>query len=51
MSENVEASTSRNPKGFHGLYWDNFTLLHHDTASENGACLEQLFYQRNSEDT
>jgi hypothetical protein len=26
MSENVEASTSRNPKGLHGLYRDNFTL-------------------------
>jgi hypothetical protein len=27
MSENVGASTSRNPKGLHGLYRDNFTLL------------------------
>jgi hypothetical protein len=27
MSENVRASTSRNPKGHHGLYRDNFTLL------------------------
>jgi hypothetical protein len=27
MSENVGASTSRNPKGLHGLYGDNFTLL------------------------
>jgi hypothetical protein len=26
MSENVEASTSRNPKGLHGLYRDNFTF-------------------------
>jgi hypothetical protein len=26
MFENVEASTSRNPKGLHGLYGDNFTL-------------------------
>jgi hypothetical protein len=26
MSENVEASTSRNSKGLHGLYRDNFTL-------------------------
>jgi hypothetical protein len=26
MSENVGASTSRNPKGLHGLYADNFTL-------------------------
>jgi hypothetical protein len=27
MSENVEASTSRNHKGLHGLYRDNFSLL------------------------
>jgi hypothetical protein len=27
MSENVEASNSHNPKGLHGLYRDNFTLL------------------------
>jgi hypothetical protein len=27
MSENGGASTSRNPKGLHGLYRDNFTLL------------------------
>jgi hypothetical protein len=26
MSENVGASTSRNPKGLHGLYRENFTL-------------------------
>jgi hypothetical protein len=26
MSENVWASTSRNHKGLHGLYRDNFTL-------------------------
>jgi hypothetical protein len=26
MSENVEASTSRNPKGLHALYRDNFTF-------------------------
>jgi hypothetical protein len=26
MSENVGASTSRNPKGLHGLYKDNFTF-------------------------
>jgi hypothetical protein len=26
MSENVEASTSRNPKGLHNLYRDNFTF-------------------------
>jgi hypothetical protein len=27
MSENVRASTSRNPKGLHGLYRDNFTFI------------------------
>jgi hypothetical protein len=27
MSENVGASTSRKPKGLHGLYSDNFTFL------------------------
>jgi hypothetical protein len=27
MSENVGASTSRNPKGLHGLYRDNFTFI------------------------
>jgi hypothetical protein len=27
MSEIVKASTPRNPKGLHGLYRDNFTLL------------------------
>jgi hypothetical protein len=26
MSENVGTSTSRIPKGFHGLYRDNFTI-------------------------
>jgi hypothetical protein len=26
MSENVGASTSRNPKGLHGLHGENFTL-------------------------
>jgi hypothetical protein len=26
MSENVGASTSRNPKGLHALYGDNFTF-------------------------
>jgi hypothetical protein len=29
MSENVGASTSRNPKGLHGLYGDNFTFYCH----------------------
>jgi hypothetical protein len=28
MSENVGASTSRNPKGLHDLYRENFTLLY-----------------------
>jgi hypothetical protein len=28
MSENVGASTSYNPKGPHGLYRDNFNLMH-----------------------
>jgi hypothetical protein len=28
MSENVGASTSRNPKGLHGLYGDNFTFTY-----------------------
>jgi hypothetical protein len=27
MSENVGASTSRNTKGLHGLYRENFTFL------------------------
>jgi hypothetical protein len=27
-SENVGASTSRNPKGLHGLYRDKFTFTH-----------------------
>jgi hypothetical protein len=27
MSENLEASTSRNPEGLHGLYRDNFTFF------------------------
>jgi hypothetical protein len=28
MSENVGASTSRNPKGLHGLYRDNLPYLY-----------------------
>jgi hypothetical protein len=27
MHENVGASTSRNPKGLHGLYTDSFTFI------------------------
>jgi hypothetical protein len=30
MPENVGASTSRNPKGLHGLYRDNFTCTSSD---------------------
>jgi hypothetical protein len=32
MSENVGASTSRNHKGLHGLYGDNFTLPYQDVV-------------------
>jgi hypothetical protein len=32
MSKNVGASTSRNPKGLHGLYGDNFTLFPRDLS-------------------
>jgi hypothetical protein len=35
MSENVGASTSRNPKGLHGLYKDNFTFYLYP-VTENG---------------
>jgi hypothetical protein len=35
MSENVGASTSRNPKGLYGLYGDKFTLpLPYDDISQ-----------------
>jgi hypothetical protein len=35
MSENVGASISRNPKGLHGLYGDNFTFFYLlDTMSD-----------------
>jgi hypothetical protein len=30
MSENVGASTSYNPKGFHGLYRNNITFIFMD---------------------
>jgi hypothetical protein len=33
MSENVGASTSRNPKGLHGLYGDSFTFIPSVTES------------------
>jgi hypothetical protein len=36
MSENVGASTSRNPMGLHGLYRDNFTFFTF-TVSDNMA--------------
>jgi hypothetical protein len=32
MSENAGASTSRNPKGLHGLYRDNFTFKYASTV-------------------
>jgi hypothetical protein len=36
MSENVGASTSRNPKGLHGLYGDNFTFTHERNKTNSG---------------
>jgi hypothetical protein len=36
MSENVGTSTSRNPKGLHGLYRDNFTLPSHPILPKYG---------------
>jgi hypothetical protein len=39
MSENVEAPTSRNPKGLHGLYRDNFTFYYF--ALSHGIIFEQ----------
>jgi hypothetical protein len=41
MSENLGASTSRNPKGLHGLYRDNLTLLNTIRAKDDemwGTC-------------
>jgi hypothetical protein len=35
MSENVGASTSRNPKGLHGLYRDNVTFLYFTLTYHN----------------
>jgi hypothetical protein len=35
MSENVGASTSRNPKGLHGLYRDNFTIAVQQISSKD----------------
>jgi hypothetical protein len=45
MSENVGASTSRNPKGLHGLYRDNFTLPHNNSIY-NFSPLFKMFPQR-----
>jgi hypothetical protein len=42
MSEKVGASTSRKPKGFHGLYRDNFTLPFTEVISN---ILESFFRQ------
>jgi hypothetical protein len=36
MSENVGASTSRNPKGLHGLCGDNFIFTY---LRSSGACI------------
>jgi hypothetical protein len=33
MSENVGASTPRNPKSLHGLYRENFTFLHYNMGA------------------
>jgi hypothetical protein len=38
MSENVGASTSRNPKGLHGLYGDNFTFTLPSLNHGEGGC-------------
>jgi hypothetical protein len=35
LSENVGASTSRNPKGLHGLYKENFTFFLHVFVSNH----------------
>jgi hypothetical protein len=49
MSENVGASTSRNPKGLHGLYRDNFTLsLTHGAEPFLGRC-QLCSYSRSSQ--
>jgi hypothetical protein len=43
LSENVGASTSRNPKGLHGLYGDNFTFLLCPDIKGNLKNNEQIF--------
>jgi hypothetical protein len=47
MSENVEASISRNPKGLHGLYRDNFALFYWFlfVISNNSECSELVTRQ------
>jgi hypothetical protein len=51
MSENAGASTSRNPKGLHGLYRDNFKLyltlhsIHHDGESLENGCVGWIDYK------
>jgi hypothetical protein len=44
MSESVGASTSRNPKGLHGLYRDNFTEMPRTdvTLADRIALLEKI---------
>jgi hypothetical protein len=38
MSENVGASTSRNPKALHGLYRDSFTFTHGFLSTKLKCC-------------
>jgi hypothetical protein len=49
MYENVGASTSRNPKGLHGLYRDNFTLpyplRYHCTVTDTVIFLRTFFFR------
>jgi hypothetical protein len=41
MSENVGAATSRNAKGLHGLYRDNFTLPYLNLICDMENCNSQ----------
>jgi hypothetical protein len=43
MSENVGASTSRNPEGLHGLYRENFTIYIHDYVTICKKCCDFQF--------
>jgi hypothetical protein len=46
ISENVEASTSHNPKGLHGFYKDNFTFfiyLSHSPVTEVVTSVRSLY--------